>query len=205
MSVEFRNEKWKSQKNWFEKDRTHVDPHDSSHTCRFTCVTRYLFTSGVAMPNFSWQLDYIFLTSTWGLWSFRSHPLIWAWLCELNASHKADNSWITLRPPWTNCGWIMDLVEARKAQDYLDDSWGRSPLGRDQRPRLPRISSLVRSQRWLGWSRERGKQTCGINGASRWVENETVTWLQVVPLANVLLLSSRCSFDHDTRIERSFE
>ena len=52
MSVEFGNEKWKSQKNWFEKDRTHVDPHDSSHTCRFTCVTRYLVTSGVVMSNF---------------------------------------------------------------------------------------------------------------------------------------------------------
>ena len=82
---------------------------------------------------------------------------------------------LSLRPPWTNCGWIMDLVEARNAQDYLDDSWGRSPLGRDQRPRLPRITSLVRSQRWLGWSRERGKQTCVINGGSRWVEKETVT------------------------------
>ena len=93
----------------------------------------------------------------------------------IKTRYKADNSWITLRPPWTNCGWIMDLVEGRKAQDYLDDSWGRSPLGRDQRPRLPRISSLVRSQRWLGWSRERGKQTCGINGASRWVQKETVT------------------------------
>ena len=107
--------------------------------------------------------------------SFSSFDMSMAAWAQCFSLWSTQGTWITLRPPWANCGWIMDLVEARKAQDYLDDSWGRSPLGRDQRPRLPRTSSLVRSQRWLGWSRERGKQSCGINGASRWVQKETVT------------------------------
>ena len=156
MSVEF--EKWKSQKNWFEKDRTHVDPHDSSHTCRFTCVTRYLFTSRVVMPNFSWYLDYIFLTSTWGLWSFRSHPLIWAWLRELNASaydqHKVqgwqflDHSETTLNQLWVDhgsswrkessglLGWLVGQVST--------GPWPKAPPSKNQQSSTqPTLTGMV--------------------------------------------------------------